>query len=218
MPKIDRCQSTICACISSSALAGVSGLHNTGEAGLGIADSYYTLISVPSGPSTAMGISAPSGVDHRSGRLRSGSVPTAANVTDPVGWYTYELTFTITDVDPSTVIAHGRVERRQQPAKSGSTDVFHGHRQGRHCHVDTLEYKTIEDFVIASGFQSGENTLEFRVYNLATGERTQSHRAAGQRSGHDLDDSRPGRSPARLDRHRPGRLDATPQSRHDLFT
>ncbi len=156
---------TICACISSSALAGVSGLHRTGEAGIGIADSYYSLISVPSGPSTAIGIAAhPEWITAPADALWIG--PTAANITDPVGWYAYELTFNITDVDPSTVILTGEWSV-DNAGEIWLNDVFTGIAKGDPG-VDTLEYKTIEDFVIASGFQSGENTLEFRVYNIAT--------------------------------------------------
>ncbi len=161
--------SVLCACISSSALAGISGLHNTGEAGLGNDDAYYKLISVPSGPSTTMGIPVhPDWITAPGTALWIG--PTAGLVTDPVGWYTYELTFTITGVDPSAVTLTGNwsVDNSGEIWLNGS---FTGISKGDIV-TDTREYLTVDEFVIASGFQSGENTLEFRLYNLPNGDLT----------------------------------------------
>ncbi len=158
--------SIVCACISSSALAGVAGLHNTGEAGLGNPDSYYALISVPSGPSVAMGIPVhPDWITAPDGAIWIG--PTAGAVTDPVGWYSYELKFTITDVDPSAVTLTGKwsVDNSGEIWLNGS---FTGITKGDTV-TDTREYLTIDEFVIASGFQTGENKLEFRLYNLPNG-------------------------------------------------
>ncbi|MEN6576583.1 MAG: hypothetical protein ABFD90_09590 [Phycisphaerales bacterium] len=154
----------LCACVSSSALAGVSGLQNTGSAGIGVADPSYTLISVPSGDSTAEGITPnPAWITPPDGSLWIG--PTGSSVTDPVGWYVYQLTFTIDNVDPSSVTLTGRwsVDNSGQIWLNGS---YTGIAKGDTI-TDTREYETVNDFTIASGFQSGVNTLEFRVYNMA---------------------------------------------------
>lgn len=161
--------SIVCACISSSALAGVVGLHNTGEAGLGNPDSYYALISVPSGPSTAMGIPVhPDWVTAPDGAIWIG--PTAGAVTDPVGWYSYRLTFTITDVDPSAVTLTGNWSV-DNSGEIWLNESFTGISKGDTI-TDTREYLTVDEFVIASGFRLGENTLEFRLYNLPNGDLT----------------------------------------------
>jgi hypothetical protein len=161
----------ICACLSSSAFAGISGLHNTGSGGVGAADPYYTLISVPSGDSTAEGITPHAAwITPPDGSLWIG--PTASSVTDPQGWYTYRLTFTIDGVDPSRVTLTGQwsVDNSGQIWLNGNdTGITKGDTI-----TDTREYKTLDNFEIASGFQPGVNTLDFLVYNFngATGNPT----------------------------------------------
>ncbi|MGE5296872.1 MAG: hypothetical protein ACM3VT_18785 [Solirubrobacterales bacterium] len=158
----------VCVCINSLAFAGISGLHNTGEAGLGNADSYYTLVAVPSGPSVALGIPVhPDWITAPGSAMWIG--PTDGNVTDPVGWYVYELKFTITDVDPAAVTLTGEWSV-DNSGEIWLNDVFTGISKGDIV-TDTREYLTVDDFVIDSGFQSGENTLQFRLYNLPNGER-----------------------------------------------
>jgi len=161
----------VCACVSSSAFAGISGLHNTGSAGIGNIDPYYALVSVPSGDSTAEGVTPHSAwIAPPAGSLWIG--PTVAAITDPQGWYTYQLTFTIEDVDPSRVTLTGQwsVDNSGEIWLNG---VDTGIAKGDTI-TDTHEYTSIEDFTISSGFRSGANTLEFRVYNFggATGNPT----------------------------------------------
>ena len=156
----------VCACLSSSAFAGISGLHNTGSGGLGAADPYYSLISVPSGDSTAEGITHyATWVTPPAGSLWIG--PTASGISDPAGWYTYQLTFTIDDIDPAGVTLTGRwcVDNSGQ---IWLNDEYTGIAKGDTT-TDTQEYRTLDDFSITSGFRPGENTLEFRVYNMPGG-------------------------------------------------
>lgn len=153
----------VCACVSSSAFAGVSGLHNTGSAGIGVADPSYTLITVPSGDSTAEGIAPHAAwITPPDGSLWIG--PTTSSVTDPQGWYTYRLTFTIDGIDPSRVTLTGQwsVDNSGQIWLNGNdTGIAKGDTI-----TDTHEYKTLNSFEIASGFRAGDNTLDFRVYNF----------------------------------------------------
>ncbi|MBP7054034.1 MAG: hypothetical protein KBE65_23745 [Phycisphaerae bacterium] len=154
----------VCACVSSSAFAGVSGLYDTGTAGVGIADPHYTLTSVPSGSSTAIGVTTHAAwTAAPTGSLWIG--PTASSVTDPQGWYTYQLTFTISDVDPSAVTLTGlwSVDNSGEIWLNG---VYTGIAKGDTI-TDTHEYKTLESFLISSGFRPDTNTLEFRVYNFS---------------------------------------------------
>ncbi len=154
----------VCACISSSALADITGLHNTGSAGVGNADPYYTLTSVPGGTSTAIGIATHSAwIAAPTDSLWIG--PTASSVTDPVGWYHYELNFNIEDVILSSVVLTGKwsIDNSGEIWLNGA---YTGFAKGNTI-ADTQEYKTLDDFTITSGFQDGLNTLEFRVYNIA---------------------------------------------------
>ncbi len=154
----------VCACISSSALADITGLYNTGSAGVGNADPYYTLTSVPGGASTAIGIAAHSAwVAAPTDSLWIG--PTASSVTDPVGWYHFELDFNIEDVILSSVVLTGKwsIDNSGEIWLNGA---YTGFAKGNTI-ADTQEYKTLDNFTITSGFQDGLNTLEFRVYNIA---------------------------------------------------
>jgi len=76
-----------------------AGPYDTGLAGIGNADTNYTLVTVPSGLSSAIGVAtiplwaAPTG-------SANWIAPTIASTSDPVGDYVYRLAFT---VDPSNV-------------------------------------------------------------------------------------------------------------------
>lgn len=156
----------VCACANSAVLAGVTGLYDTGTAGIGNADPYYMLTSVPSGASTAIGIEAhPAWVAAPTGSLWIG--PTTSSVTDPVGWYHYELDFNIEDVILSSVVVTGKwsVDNSGEIWLNG---VYAGIAKGN-TSSDTREYLTLDDFTLTTGFQDGLNTLEFRVYNIAGG-------------------------------------------------
>jgi hypothetical protein len=154
----------VCACLGSPALANVTGLYNTGTAGVGNADPYYTLTYVPSGPSTAIGIAGhPAWIAAPTGSLWI--APTAYGTTDPMGWYHYALDFNIEDVVLSSVVVTGKwsVDNSGEIWLNG---VYTGIAKGN-TSTDTQQYKTLDGFAINSGFQAGSNILEFRVYNLA---------------------------------------------------
>ncbi len=61
------------------------------------------------------------------------------------------------------------MECRQQRRDLAQRDVFTGIAKGDIVTSTRCEYTTLDEFVIASGFQPGENTLEFRLYNLPNG-------------------------------------------------
>jgi hypothetical protein len=157
--------SIVCACISSPVwAAGVFDLADTGTGGIGNADPHYNLTQVPGGPSTALGIAAhPDWVAPPAGSLWIG--PTASNVTDPVGWYHYELTFNIVDIDPDLVVLRGKWSV-DNSGEIWLNNNFTGISKGNTI-VDSQEYQTLDPFTISSGFQSGSNILEFRVFNIA---------------------------------------------------
>lgn len=154
----------VCACVSSPVLADVTGLYNTGSAGIGNVDPYYTLTSVPGGASTALGIAAHAAwIAAPADSLWIG--PTVSSLTDPVGWYHYQLDFNIEDVILSTVVVTGQwsVDNAGEIWLNGNyTGIAKGNTS-----TDTQEYKTLDNFAISSGFQTGLNTLEFRVFNIS---------------------------------------------------
>lgn len=154
----------VCACVGSPVVADVTGLYNTGTAGVGSEDPYYTLTLAPDGDPTAIGINGHSAwVDAPAGSEWIG--PSISGDTDPVGWYHYTLDFHIEDVILSSVVVTGRwsVDNSGEIwLNDGYTNIAKGNTSS-----DSREYRTLDDFTIGSGFQTGWNTLEFRVFNIA---------------------------------------------------
>ncbi len=145
-------------------MAGVTGLYNTGTAGVGNADPYYTLTLAPNVGSTAVGINKHSAwVGAPAGSEWIG--PSVSAYTDPVGWYHYALDFQIEDVVLSSVVVTGRwsVDNSGEIWLNGE---YAGIAKGN-TSADSREYRTLDAFTIDSGFQTGLNTLEFRVFNIA---------------------------------------------------
>ncbi len=143
------------------AMAGVTGLYNTGVDDNGIplvadvADPHYTLIS-PEGL-TAYAITKHNAwVGPGSDAMWIG--PTASSVTDAEGWYVYRLTFDVS-TDPANVIIKGKWAT-DNSGQIWLNDIDTG--------VRANTYNSLSDFTLLEGFASGENTLEFKVYN-ATG-------------------------------------------------
>ena len=155
---------------TNSAVGGVSlvsGLYNTGVDGIGATDLHYILTSVPSGPSTAMGIDAsgtvwapaPAGTDW----IAPTVFGTAANpVADPVGDYLYKLSFTVL---PGVDLAGLRITG-QWAADNAAVMSLNGGAPiaGRSLHG----HFTLEPF-LATGLNPGLNTLEFTVTNIMGG-------------------------------------------------
>ena len=165
---------TMILCGSVSALAAVTGLFNTGVnqdgnvLAYGTADSHYTLISPANLTAYAVAHVSPWANPGSSARWIA---PSVFGTTDPGGWYTYELKFDIIGVSASNVSVSGKWATDNsgeiwlngvKMAEQGSTDsAFQG-------------FKIPISFDLASNFVSGENTLQFKVYNYpqATGNPT----------------------------------------------
>jgi hypothetical protein len=157
-----------------SAFAAVTGLFNTGVdqdgnvLAYGTADSHYALIDPDNLTAYAVAHVSPWANPGSSARWIA---PTVFNQTDPAGWYIYELKFDISGVSASNVSVSGKWATDNsgeiwlngvKMAERGSTDsAFEG-------------FKVPVAFDLASGFVSGENTLQFKVYNYpqATGNPT----------------------------------------------
>jgi hypothetical protein len=149
----------------ASALAGVTGLFNTGVDDFGAAlangspDTHYTLIEPENLTAIAVAYVSPWANPGSSARWIA---PTVFSQTDPAGWYIYELKFDISGVSASNVSVSGKWATDNsgeiwlngvKMAERGSTgSAFEGFR------VPVV-------FDLASGFVSGENTLQFKVYN-----------------------------------------------------
>jgi hypothetical protein len=157
--------------VSSSAVGvlreDVSGLYDTGVDGIGATDLHYVLTSVPSGPSTAMGIDA-SGTVWASAPAGSNWIAptifgTASNrIADPEGDYVYELTFSVLDgVDPSEIVIAGQwaADNTATMSLNGGAAIASRTEPG---------HLTLEPFEV-TGLVSGLNTLEFTVTNGAGG-------------------------------------------------
>ena len=143
------------------AMAGVTGLYNTGVDDNGIplaadvADPHYTLIS-PEGL-TAYAITKHNAwVSPGSDAMWIG--PTASSVTDAEGWYVYRLTFDIA-VDPANVIINGKW------ATDNSGEIWLNGTETGVTRLGERGFEDLSDFTLLEGFASGENTLEFKVYN-----------------------------------------------------
>lgn len=142
------------------AMANVTGLFNTGVNDLGIAlgnmvaDQHYMLTS-PTG--TAYAITKHSAwVSPGTDAMWIG--PTGSGATDPEGWYYYSLTFNI-NAAPANVTITG------EWATDNSGKIF---LNGNDTLITRNGFSSLEAFTL-SGFQSGVNTLEFRVYNASGG-------------------------------------------------
>ncbi|NLK41792.1 MAG: hypothetical protein GX298_07035, partial [Planctomycetes bacterium] len=143
------------------AMAGVTGLYNTGVDDNGIplaadvADPHYTLFS-PEGL-TAYAITKHNAwVSPGSDAMWIG--PTASSVTDAEGWYVYRLTFDIA-VDPANVIINGKW------ATDNSGEIWLNGTETGVTRLGERGFEDLSDFTLLEGFASGENTLEFKVYN-----------------------------------------------------
>jgi len=165
---------TLAAMLSVSTFAGVTGLFNTGVdqdgnlLGVGTADPHYMLIDPADLTAYAVTYVSPWANPGSNARWIA---PTNFAVTDPAGWYTYELKFNITDVSVSSVSISG------QWATDNAGKIFLNGVEKAAIGSDAAHYAgytTLVDFDLASGFVIGQNTLQFKVYNYpqATGNPT----------------------------------------------
>jgi hypothetical protein len=82
--------------------------------------------------------------------------------TDAEGDYTYRTTFDLTGYDPNTAVLRG-----QLTGDNSLTDVLlNGQDTGISDPNQTL-FTTWHPFTLSSGFQSGSNTLDFVIHNIA---------------------------------------------------
>ena len=173
-----------------SAAAGavtISTLFNTGVNGSGVAlpdswvpDPHYEMITVPGGATTATrvihvpgGFPAdnyfdPSSTTYTGSRWILAVNPSAQPDEDgmPGGNYTFRTTFDLTGLDPSSARIDGmwstddsgvdiRLNGTSLSALAGSSLTLPA----------SPGYNGFVDFVVASGFLAGANTLDFLVYN-----------------------------------------------------
>ena len=137
----------------------ISGLYSTGvdNSGtvlpLGTLDPHYIL----SGPSTPAKVIAPnpSWIAAPGGSDWIG--PSNGSVSDPLGIYTYSLSFDLSGMNPNTAVISGNLAADNTP-----TIFLNGIDTG-FSHPN--QFFTLEPFIINSGFISGINQLEFRVTN-----------------------------------------------------
>jgi hypothetical protein len=148
----------------------------TGLAG----DQHYTLITVPTGSTTDLRV-----------RTSAGGFPIAPNgpylgdnatsawigpnnqgdLHGVVGTYDYRTTFTLTAAQASAFLVTGN----WATDNAGLDILINGQSTGNHIGSALGSYAGFEQytpFQIGSGFQSGDNTLDFLVYNGSEGSNT----------------------------------------------
>jgi hypothetical protein len=138
----------------------ISGLYNTGVDNLGAAGSlgsnemHYAMTG-PSSPAIVIS-KHPNWVSAPSGSAWIG--PSNGDVSDPSGLYSYQLFFDLTNVNLSTVQISGDWATDNSGKiylNNNDTGVFKG----------SSGFVSLDSFTITSQFNSGINTLDFRVTN-----------------------------------------------------
>ncbi len=89
--------------------------------------------------------------------------PSGSDKSDPVGWYSYTLTFNLTGYDPTTVVITG-----SWASDNESYIYLNGSDTGisnKYDNDNKKSFRELSKFTINSGFNNGINILEFRVYN-----------------------------------------------------
>lgn len=137
----------------------INGLYNTGVDDFGVAlplgttDPHYTL----TGPSSPAVVITPNTFWISAPEASAWIGPTNGSVTDPLGVYTYTLSFDLSSMDPSTAVISGNL------AADNTSAIFLNGVDTGFSHPD--QFFTLEPFVISSGFVSGVNQLEFSITN-----------------------------------------------------
>lgn len=145
---------------------GAPTLYNTG-----VEDDYITVRSAESdelhwvlnGDGQAYVIEPnPAWVDAPDGSAWIGVTRTQETV--PVAQYDYSLTFSLTDVAGTKIVLSGlwSSDNNSQIWLNGQNTGYS--LDGEFAYLDT------EEFVLTTGFVEGENELEFRTWNMPTGE------------------------------------------------
>jgi len=92
-----------------------------------------------------------------------GPKPFEPTLSDADGWYIYELKFNITGTAPSNVSINGKW------ATDNSGEIWlNGVLMAAMGGTDSayVGFASLADFALTSGFVSGQNTLQFKVYNF----------------------------------------------------
>lgn len=126
---------------------------------VGAADPHYTLISVPSGPATALAMSNhPAWIANSAASLWIGPLANGSQ-TSPVGLYRYIYTIDLSAYDSSTAIISGRW--------STDNDAVMMLNLNGVSSTPSSAFQGWTPFTLSQGFVSGVNTLEFLVTNGA---------------------------------------------------
>jgi hypothetical protein len=138
----------------------------------GVVDPHYLLISSPDlafpGPNAFVvnndGKGLVSGPYLGNGPNSKWIAPSADNFDNAVGNYDYRTTFDLTGFDPATAQITG-----QWAVDNAGVDILLNGVSTQISRPGTLNFFNFSSFSINSGFRSGLNTLDFIVFNQATG-------------------------------------------------
>ena len=141
-----------------SQAAPIQGLFDTGvdDAGVVQANGSSELHYVMTGPVSPAIVAAPnpSWLSPPTGSAWIG--PTSGTTTDPVGTYSYTLTFDLAGLDATTASISG------QWATDNTASIY---LNGVDTGLQKDSFRQLDPFEVSSGFVAGVNTLEFRVSN-----------------------------------------------------
>jgi hypothetical protein len=143
-----------------AAMATPITIYNTGTAGIGVQDPYYTLISEPSDATQGPALGT---TNHPAWYPNQGTANWINNTgaydqgAQPNGFYVYTTTFDIlAGDDPSTAI----IDLLVAVDDSGTVSL-----NGNVVYDGGLGYASPTSVVISSGIETGTNTLTFTVDN-----------------------------------------------------
>ena len=147
----------------SAALVTIPGLYNTGVDNNGqiLKDNdpeiHYILTGETSGAFVISNSSKPGPWKPALGQS-NWIGPEGGSTAAPAGNYVYTLTFSLDGLDPSTAIISGTW------ASDNSSEIYINDWFTENS-VDGNDFVRYTSFTIDSGFNAGDNTLEFRVTN-----------------------------------------------------
>ncbi|HLG56869.1 MAG TPA: M23 family metallopeptidase [Vicinamibacterales bacterium] len=141
--------------ISTASLPTLTQLPNTGTGGSGQPEPYYALVS---GPTCPVGVCQPYA---SSGDAVSSFILPVNATTHLGGQYIYRLGFVVSEAEAAVA----RVSGRWIVDDVGVDILLNGVSTGFH----TEQFGTFSQFIIASGFRPGVNTLDFVTENQNCG-------------------------------------------------
>jgi len=136
-----------------------TGVDNTGTVlPVGTSEQHYEMTG-PSYPATVI-TASPYWIKPSAGSSWIG--PSNGNVNDPLGDYSYVLTFDLTGLDPATAVISGG-----WATDNTAKILLNGIDTG--ISKPLYGFTSLDSFTISSGFVPGTNTLEFVVSNRPEG-------------------------------------------------